>query len=668
MASVRSGPAVLRAIQQVFGPGTASGLSEWQLLDRYASRGDEAAFEALVTRHGPMVLGVCRRLLRDPADVEDAFQATFLVLVRKAGTLGERDLLARWLYGVAHRVALRARSDAARRGARERTGIPVEPAAAAGDPDGWELAATLLEEVRRLPEKYRSPVVLCYLEGRTHEQAASELRWPVGTVKARLARARDRLRDRLIRRGLAPSAGLLAHALTRDASAAVPELLIGTTARSVRAFSIRGAAAGAIPCHAATLAGGILRTMAMTKLFTLTAAALLAVGLVSSGGAILARQGPASKPIGSQPDPGPEAKPDIIRPGPGLEAKPDEGPPPPAEARTDRPLRHAPALNPTLPPAATPNAPPGRLAERINREVEDASAPISPNAPPGRLAERIFNDQLRLFAGGEVKDAEKLERWSRRIVRASVADGATTEERIAAAEGHLHRMRRVAEAARKQAFGGTMSRVDGVAALFFQAEAERELAAERPGRSAGGTSERAGGTDLKSRAIQAKLESPIAIPFESETPLEDVIKYIKQATADETLPAGLPIYVDPAGLEEAERTMNSTVHLNLEGISLRRGIGLMLGQLGLAFAVDDGLLIISTEGRMAGLKEAGQSRPPSPFMVIQEKLDRGEYSTKELEDLKKQLTLKNEVERLIQGEMPGDPKGRNRGTGGAIGR
>jgi len=114
--------------------------------------------------------------------------------------------------------------------------------------------------------------------------------------------------------------------------------------------------------------------------------------------------------------------------------------------------------------------------------------------------------------------------------------------------------------------------------------------------------------------------------------------------------------------------MASTVQLNLEGVTLRRGLGLMLDQLKLTFAVEDGLLIISTEGRMAGLKEAGQLKPPSPFMVIQEKLERGEYSTRELEDLKKQLTLKNEVERLIQGEMPGDPKGRNRGTGGAIGR
>jgi len=635
MPSGRSGPAALRAIQQVFGPGTASGLSEWQLLDRYASRGDEAAFEALVARHGPMVLGVCRRVLRDPADVEDAFQATFLVLVRKAGTLGERDLLARWLYGVAHRVALRARSDAARRGARESAGAANEPAADPVDPDRHELGATLLEEVRRLPAKYRSPVVLCYLEGRTHEQAARELRWPVGTVKGRLARARDRLRDRLIRRGLAPSAGLLAHALTRDASAAVPTALMANTARSARAFLTLGVAAGAIPAHVTTLASGILRTMAMTKLFALTAAALLGVGLLTSGGVILARQGAGPTADGHRPAPAAEAE---------AEAEPAEFSPAAAGGREGGPPRPAPRPRPSG-PAAT-----------------------GADAPPSRLAERIFNDQLRLFSAGEISDAEKLERWSRRVAQASIAEGGTPGERIAAAEAHLQRMQRLAEAAKKQSFGGTIAKADGLAAQFFLAESRRELAAERSGRPAGRTPDNAGGTDLKSRAILAKLESPVAIPFASETPLEDVLKYVKQATAGDALPAGIPIYVDPISLQESEKTMASTVQLNLEGVTLRRGLGLMLDQLKLTFAVEDGLLIISAEDRMAGLKEAGQFKPPSPFMVIQEKLERGEYSTRELEDLKKQLTLKNEVERLIQGEMPGDPKDRNRGTGGVIGR
>src|SRR5207248_5689960 len=138
--------------------GTVSGLSEGQLIERFATRGDEAAFEALLARHGPMVLGICRQVLRDPDDVEDAFQATFLVLVRKAGTLRDRDLVGNWLFGVASRVALRARAAAARRRAVEGSGNTVDALAPGDDHDG-ESRTMIHEEVRRLPEKYRSPVL-----------------------------------------------------------------------------------------------------------------------------------------------------------------------------------------------------------------------------------------------------------------------------------------------------------------------------------------------------------------------------------------------------------------------------------------------------------------------------------------------------------------------------
>src|SRR3954451_8893170 len=162
--------AVLGRIERLFASGTVAGLSEGQLIERFATRRDEAAFEALLARHGPMVLGICRRVLRDPDDVEDAFQATFLVLVRKAGTLRDRDLVGNWLFGVASRVALRARAIAARRRAVEGNGSTVETLAggeseAQDDRDhDREMRAWVLEEVRRLPEKYRAPVVLCYLE------------------------------------------------------------------------------------------------------------------------------------------------------------------------------------------------------------------------------------------------------------------------------------------------------------------------------------------------------------------------------------------------------------------------------------------------------------------------------------------------------------------------
>ena len=634
MASAQPGPAVLRGIQQLFGPGTASGLSEWQLLDRYASRRDEAAFEALVARHGPMVLGVCRRLLRDPADVDDAFQATFLVLVRKAGSLGERDVLARWLYGVAHRVALRARSDTARRRARELAGDPIEPAMTSGDPERDELGAMLLDEVRRLPEKYRSPVVLCYLEGRTHEQAAAELRWPVGTVKGRLSRARDRLRGRLARRGATPSAVLLVQSLTGDASAAIPPGLLAATARSARAVATRGLAAGAVSPQVSSLAQGLLRSMTMTKLMTMGAAALLAAGLLGTGGAIRARQVPAPRPVADRADP-----------GPGTVAANEAGTSVPAPPEAPRP------------PTTSGDSSPGAST--------DARV---------KLAETIFNNQMRRYLAGELEDPEVLDRWSHRILLADVATRATPAARVAAAEAHLDRMRSLAGVAQARTDAGRLSKADAAIASYFLVAAEAEVARERAGPPAGrdldpgAKAGKAGDGSSRSRAIQAKLDSPIAITFRSETPLEDVIKYIKQATAGGDLPQGLPIYVDPVGLQEADKTLASTVQIDLEGLPVRRALGLMMDQLGLRFTVDDGLLIISSGDRIGQLKGAGQHQEPAPFVQMQEKLERGEYTIQELAELKKQLTLKNEVERLIQGEMPGDPKDRNQGVAGAKGR
>jgi RNA polymerase sigma factor (sigma-70 family) len=164
--------AVRRQLERVFAGGSVAGLTEGQLLDRFVAARDDAAFEALVVRHGPMVHSVCRRMLRDPNDVDDAFQATFLVLVRKAGSLRRRDLLGNWLYGVAFRVASRARSVSARRMKIETPADEVAELALARDECEPAPDPSLHEELHRLPEKYRAPVVLCYLEGLTHEEAA----------------------------------------------------------------------------------------------------------------------------------------------------------------------------------------------------------------------------------------------------------------------------------------------------------------------------------------------------------------------------------------------------------------------------------------------------------------------------------------------------------------
>src|SRR6266545_958150 len=206
MSSVQLG-AVVRQLHRLAGAPTQE-VSDGQLLERFSSSGEEAAFEALVRRHGPMVLGVCRRVLRDGHATEDAFQATFLVLLRRAGGLDRRCSLAGWLYTVAYHVALRARADAARRRRKEAAVLPPIPTEPQPDLAWRELQPVLDEELDRLPEHWRAPVVLCYLEGRTNEEAGRLLGWPVGTVKSRLARARDLLRTRLARRGITLSVGL----------------------------------------------------------------------------------------------------------------------------------------------------------------------------------------------------------------------------------------------------------------------------------------------------------------------------------------------------------------------------------------------------------------------------------------------------------------------------
>jgi RNA polymerase sigma factor (sigma-70 family) len=243
----------------------AADLPDPLLLERFASRQEEAAFAALVRRHGPLVWGVCWRLLRQRQDAEDAFQATFLVLARKAGSLRRPEALGAWLHGVATRTALKARSGAARRRACEREAAAL--AAGPADDAVWRDLRRLLDEaVAGLPEKYRVPFVLCYLEGRTVTEVAERLGWPRGTVATRLAWARARLRARLARRGLALSAAVLTAALARgSAPAAVPAWLTWTTAEAARNLATSGVAMGGASAPAVALAKGVCNAMVLTK-------------------------------------------------------------------------------------------------------------------------------------------------------------------------------------------------------------------------------------------------------------------------------------------------------------------------------------------------------------------------------------------------------------------
>jgi RNA polymerase sigma factor (sigma-70 family) len=273
---------ILGQLDRVFNQGTVTGLDDDKLLKRFLVERDEVAFAALVARHGRMVLGVCRRILHAEHDVEDAFQATFLVVVRRAKAIHDGGLLAHWIYGVAHRVAVRARANAARRYVREQTLTVAQSGVESPSREGErsELRGVLDDELARLPELLRLPLVLCYLEGLTHEEAAGRLRWPVGTVRSRLARGRDKLRSRLTRRGLTADDATLTAAI---ATQPISSLLIDRTVRLSLAFSTQHATTTALASATATvLARGVLHAMMISKLKILGAATL--ASLVTLGG------------------------------------------------------------------------------------------------------------------------------------------------------------------------------------------------------------------------------------------------------------------------------------------------------------------------------------------------------------------------------------------------
>ncbi len=560
---------------RVFRGETVSGLSEWQLLERYLDARDESAFEALVSRHGPMVLGVCRRMLRDSADVDDAFQATFLVLVRRAKQLGPRDAIGPWLYGVASRVALRARAQSA----RLRQFEPVAPGFAAVAPaEAWvdpELGELLDQELGRLPSKYRSPLVLCYLEGRTHEEAARELKWPVGTVKGRLARARDLLRSRLIRRGMGPAAGALASLLAFEAKAALDRPLLERTVRS--SFKVAGgqSVSQVVSSSITSLAEGMLTTMILNQ-FKWTALGILMTGLALTSAGVMARQ-----PAGPKSNPPSTASRDA---GKKVDSNPIGDLAFPVKKSERDTIATAKASDPF-------------------DAIEMIGASAAPDDARRELiqAERAaYQATWEAFRGGHAS-AEQLHDLSRRWMEAQdEAPGSTTS--TTATTAHLERMRdllrfesdrpsspsKAAEVARVKAY------VSEARFWITQAKMRRPSNAALTQGGADGVQGVGSGEDPRSLKIIAKLEEPIPMPFSTEIELGNLIKYIKQATTTPSF-SGIPIYVDPIGLQESERSLTSTVEIDLEGIPLGRTLQLMLAQIGLAYYVEDGILHITSQ-------------------------------------------------------------------------
>jgi RNA polymerase sigma factor (sigma-70 family) len=307
MATAQFSP-LLRHIQRLAAGRSAPPWTDRRLLDEFAARRDEQAFAALVARHGAMVLRVCRRVLGHEQDAEDAFQAVFLVLARNARSIHKREALGGWLHGVAYRTAMKVKRGAARRRRHEaRLGERTPPPAAG--PSWDDVRAVLDEEVRRLPEAFRSAFVLCALEGKSGPEAAAELGCREGTVKSRVNRARRQLRQRLAGRGIQLAALLAALSAAESAGrAAVSAALARVTIRLGLSVAAGEPAAAFIPSHVADLAAGVTRAMFLTKARTITAVLLAAALLIAGAGALArqalaARERPAENPpseVGSQ--------------------------------------------------------------------------------------------------------------------------------------------------------------------------------------------------------------------------------------------------------------------------------------------------------------------------------------------------------------------------------
>jgi RNA polymerase sigma factor (sigma-70 family) len=417
-------------LQSLFGGGTVAGVTEAGLLARFLTRGDQAAFESLVARHGPMVLGVCRRVLSNPEDVEDAFQATFLVLVRKAHSLRDVDRLGPWLHGVAARVAVRARAQAIPRRAREGWGarrVTIDPSPAL---EWGDLRPVLDEELARLPERYRAAVVLCCLEGLGPEEAAQQLGCPMGTIKSRLAGGRERLRVRLTRRGLAPAAGLPLAMLSAEAArAAVPDALVASTVETATRLVAGTLAAAAVPASLSLLMQGGLKTMFLTRAFPVMAAVLL-VGVATTCVGVLAQQGKPARP---------------------------------GDAKSERAVTKA--TSAAAPEAADDPQGIRALAESRRDLAREGYNDVFESLKNTRKSPSITGDEFM----------DRATTWSRRWMEAELDVSSNRSDQIAAREAHWQRLRKLEED-----FAPHMDKEVGSRAFnalkFYRLEAEYGLA------------------------------------------------------------------------------------------------------------------------------------------------------------------------------------------------
>jgi hypothetical protein len=514
------------------------------------------------------------------------------------------------------------------------------------EPGGDDLATTLDEELGRLPTKYRAPVVLCYLEGLTHEEAAHQLDWPIGSVKGRLARAKEMLRGRLARRGVLPTAGLLASTMDRNASAAVPASLRHATVQAALQFSAGRAAAGLVSRSVVRLMEGVLSAMFVTKL-KVTAAILGTCGCLALGAWALGQPSRGDKP-GS----------DDAR---AVAKEPDTASPPRDQAADlaarDQALRDAleKPIDLTLRGARLED-----MLKSIRKETQsDGSHGVPIYVDPDGLKEAGATVDYPVTIDARKVPLKSALEWALRPLKlaATTRDGlliiSSRQDvsliELQALNEQLRRMNRKPEAATEPAGPEGLSpaawlkRMQGHRTAFspdYDDEANPE-------------------DEAKTRAILAALKKRIPMPFAEETPLEDVLAYIAKETQGQDLPDGIPIYVDPVGLNEAEKTMQSPVTLDLKGVALRESLRLILKQLGLLYTVKDGLLSITS---------TSSDDSPTPILSLADKAALGELSLREMNDLVELFKARELVRRYAAGtpdqEVMGRPKGPD---GGAFG-
>jgi RNA polymerase sigma factor (sigma-70 family) len=562
-------PTILHSLWQLTAGHLAADLSDRQLLQRYTGQRDEVAFAALVRRHGPLVLGVCRRLLRDGHAAEDAFQATFLVLAQRANSVARPEALGPWLHGVAARVALKARTRAARRRAGERQAACRAMTAVAPEERGWQdLRSVLDQAVSKLPDKLRVPFILHYLEGQTVTAVARQLGCPRGTVATHLGRARQRLRAWLAPRGVTLAAAALAAVLSRNLTArsgvpVLPGLLVKAAARLT--------AAGSVPAAVAALAQGGLQTMSLRKSLVLALALVLAA---VGGGTVLLAQGQARPQDAAVP--AAETELSLFRRG-GKQYL--AGHYPGAQRCFSRLLEEYPK---------------GALAAQARYLVMIARS-ISPDSPEADRAQRRLSEARRIInavlAGARAAESSQgpggpWSDWSTRAERDKQMVAALMQQHTL-----LYKQGKYEEAERYAIAAGDLDPENRAArAAVKMARSLRLRAVSQPlkGRA---ESRALKGSDAE-KAIEQALERPVQLNYK-DVPLDKVLDDVRGWH-------GLNLAIDRPALEEAGISLQRPVSVQLRNVTLKSALYVVLHHAQLAYAVRDGVLVISTPAVCAG--------------------------------------------------------------------